>query len=123
LVTADTFPRLAARTMNFRLGLPRSFTVSPDGQRVVFLRVVILRALSGTSRAHALWVYDITSGVERLVATADELLGNGEESLNLDERARRERLRVGTSGVVAYSTDEAVTVAALKSIVVCGPMA
>jgi dipeptidyl-peptidase-4 len=93
--------------MNFRLGLPRSFTVSPDGQRVVFLR-----ALSGTSRAHALWVYDITSGVERLVATADELLGNGEESLSLEERARRERSRVGTSGVVAYSTDEAVTVAA-----------
>jgi len=93
--------------MNFRLGLPRAFVVSPDGQRVVFLR-----ALSGTSRAHALWVYDVATGTERLVADPGALLGSGDESLTPEERARRERLRVGTSGVVAYSTDDAVTVAA-----------
>lgn len=99
-MSTDSFPRLAARTMNFRLGLPRSFTVSPDGQRVVFLR-----ALSGTSRAHALWVYDVASRRETLIADPALLLADGEEALTGEERARRERLRVTTSGVVAYSTD------------------
>ncbi|MEA2195703.1 MAG: hypothetical protein QOG42_2257, partial [Solirubrobacteraceae bacterium] len=27
----DSFPRLLARTMNFRLGSPRAFVVSADG--------------------------------------------------------------------------------------------
>jgi dipeptidyl-peptidase-4 len=94
--------------MNFRLGLPRSFTVSADGRRVVFLR-----APNGTTRAHGLWVYDVDDGRERLVADPAELLGAGDEELTAEERARRERLRVVTSGVVAYSTDEQVTRAAL----------
>ena len=107
LVVTESFPRLAARTMNFRLGLPRGFEVSPDGQRVVFLR-----ALSGTDRAHALWVYDVASGNERLVADPAALLGTGAEDLTQEERARRERQRVTTSGIVAFSTDTAVTKAA-----------
>src|SRR3954467_15326980 len=100
LVTTESFPRLAERPMNFRLGLPRGFEVSPDGQRVLFLR-----APSGTDRAHALWVYDVASGRERLVADPAALLGAGAEDLTQEERARRERLRVTTSGIVAFSTD------------------
>ena len=59
----DSFPRLLARTMNFRLGFSRAFVVSPDGARVVFLR-----AATGSTRAHGLWVYDAEAGTERLVA-------------------------------------------------------
>jgi dipeptidyl-peptidase-4 len=92
--------------MNFQLGLPRGFVVSPDGSRVVFLR-----SKSGTSRSHSLWVYDVASGTEREVADPAILLSDAEE-LTAEERARRERMRVSTSGVVAFSTDEAVTVAA-----------
>jgi dipeptidyl-peptidase-4 len=103
----DSFPRLAARTMNFRLGIPRSFVVSPDGERIVFLR-----ALSGTSRAHGLYVYDVPTGTERLLADPDALLPSGDEVLTPEERARRERLRVTSSGVVAFSTDRDVTRAA-----------
>lgn len=106
-MTADSFPRLAARTMNFQLGLARGFVVSPDGSRVVFLR-----SLSGTSRSHALWVYDVLERTERLVAEPETLLGTDDETLTAHERARRERLRVGTAGVVAFSTDKDVTVAA-----------
>lgn len=106
-MTADSFPRLAARTMNFRLGLARAFVVSPDGARIVFLR-----SLSGTSRAQALWVYDVAEASERLVADPALLLGDGDESLTVQEQARRERLRVGTSGIVAFSTDKDVLVAA-----------
>ena len=107
LVATESFPRLAARTMNFRLGLPRGFEVSPDGQRVVFLR-----APSGTERAHALWVYDVASGSERLVADPTGLLGAEPENLPREERARRERQRVTTSGIVAFSTDADMTKAA-----------
>lgn len=103
----DSFPRLAARTMNFQLGLARGFVVSPDGRRVVFVR-----SLSGTSRSHALWVYDVLERAERLVADPQTLLGADGETLSAHERARRERQRVGTAGVVAFSTDKDVTVAA-----------
>lgn len=104
-VTELSFPRLSARTMNFQLGLPRGFTVSPDGGRIVFLRTD-----SPTARAHSLWVYDIASGDERCVADPSVLLTGGSEELTAEERARRERMRVGTAGVVAYGTDDAVSV-------------
>ncbi len=103
----DSFPRLLARTMNFRLGVPRAFAVSPDGARVVFLR-----ATSGFTRAHGLWVYDVETSTERLVADPASLLGDVGESLTLAEQVRRERLRVTSSGVVAFSTDRDLTVAA-----------
>jgi len=93
--------------MNFQLGLPRGFVVSPDGNRVVFLR-----AESGTSRSHALWVYDVTSGTDRKVADPALLLSDDAEELTHEERARRERMRIATSGVVGFSTDDEVTVAA-----------
>ncbi len=107
-MNSDSFPRLAARTMNFRLGLPRDFVVSPDGSRVAFLR-----SPNGTSRAQALWVYDVPTGTERLVADPAALLDDlRTETLSAEERARRERMRVAASGVVAFSTDKAVTTAA-----------
>jgi hypothetical protein len=34
----DSFPRQHARTRRFTLGVPRRFSVAPDGGRVVFLR-------------------------------------------------------------------------------------
>ena len=102
----DSFPRLLARTMNFRLGSPRNFAISPDGARVAFLR-----AASGSSRAHGLWVYDVVTGAERLVADPASLLGDVGEALTLAEQVRRERLRVTSSGVVAFSTDQDVSVA------------
>jgi dipeptidyl-peptidase-4 len=93
--------------MNFQLGLARGFVVSPDGRRVVFLR-----SDNGTSRSHALWVYDVESRTERKVADPAALLSESDEALTPEERARRERMRIATSGVVAFSTDEAMTVAA-----------
>ena len=61
----DSFPRLAARTQHFTLGLPRSFVVSPDGRRVLFLR-----SRTGTSSSQSLWLYDVTSRTERELADA-----------------------------------------------------
>jgi dipeptidyl-peptidase-4 len=103
---ADSFPRRHARTQRFTLGAPRSFTVAPDGSRVVFLR-----SASGTDRANALWVLVPADGAERLAADPRALLGGAEEDLPPEERARRERSREGGAGIVGYATDAAVELA------------
>ncbi|KAF4410396.1 S9 family peptidase [Streptomyces lycii] len=102
-----SFPRQHARTQRFSLGAPRSFTVSPDAGRVVFLR-----SRSGTDRANLLWVHDVDDGVERIAADPAALLGDRGEELSAEERARRERSREGSAGVVAYAVDNAVELAA-----------
>ncbi|WP_327047849.1 prolyl oligopeptidase family serine peptidase [Microbispora sp. NBC_01189] len=99
----ESFPRLHARTRRFTLGVPRGFTISPDGGRVVFLRT-----RSGTDPVTCLWELDVLSdgatGAERLVV--DPLaLGAADEDLPPEERARRERSRESAGGVVAYATD------------------
>jgi dipeptidyl-peptidase 4 len=103
---ADSFPRQQARTRRFTLGLPRTFTVAPDGRRVLFLR-----SPGGADPKTMLWELDVAEGSERLVVDPEALGGSpGEETA--EERARRERRREQAGGIVAYSTDRAVSVAA-----------
>lgn len=102
----DTFPRQYARTQRFTLGEPRSFTVSADGHRVVFLR-----SRSGSDPVNCLWEYDVASRTERLIAdpvalSSTERGGN----LSAEELALRERLREAGAGITAYTTDENLTV-------------
>jgi dipeptidyl-peptidase 4 len=104
---ADSFPRQAARTRHFTLGLPRTFTVSADGSRVVFLR-----SPAGDDPATALWVLDVEEARERLVADPGTLPTGGD--LSPLERARRERAREQAQGIVAYSADLNATVAAFE---------
>lgn len=106
LVTDDlSFLRRQARTQRFTLGAPKEFLVSPDGSRVLFLR-----AESGTDRRNSLWSLDIASGQESKVVDAVALLP-GEEELPPEERARRERARETSGGVVGYAVDREFTVA------------
>ena len=103
----DTFPRQYARTRHLTLGEPRNIVVSPDGDRVVFVR-----SRGGADSVNCLWVMDPHSGEEKLVADPLELLvGSDEADLPAEERARRERAREGAGGIVSYATDQAVTVA------------
>ncbi|MGA5062703.1 prolyl oligopeptidase family serine peptidase [Streptomyces exfoliatus] len=106
-----SFPRQHARTQRFTLGVPRAFSISPDGERVVFVR-----SASGTDRSHRLWVLDLPADggapVERVAADPEVLLAGAEEELSPQERARRERSREGSGGVVAYAVDGAVELAA-----------
>ncbi|MFF7210107.1 prolyl oligopeptidase family serine peptidase [Streptomyces sp. NPDC008238] len=107
MTQALSFPRQYARTQRFSLGAPRAFTVSPDGGRVVFLR-----SRTGTDRSHLLWVLDLESGTERVAADPEVLLSGTAEELSPQERARRERSREGSAGIVAHATDDAVELAA-----------
>jgi dipeptidyl-peptidase 4 len=102
-----SFPRQQARTRRFTLGAPRSFTVSPDGARVVFLR-----SPAGNDPATSLWVYDVGTGSEREVAGPRQILQGGEEDLPYEERARRERSRELAGGITGYACDEEVRHAA-----------
>jgi dipeptidyl-peptidase-4 len=102
---SESFPRLSARTRRFTLGVPRGFTISPDGGRVVFLRT-----RSGTDPVTCLWELDTETHVERLVVDPRTIHGD-DEDLPPEERARRERSREAAGGVVAYATDTGVTTA------------
>jgi dipeptidyl-peptidase-4 len=106
----ESFPRQEARTRRFTLGVPRAFRVSPDGTRVAFLRTK-----GGADPVTCLWVLDVLTGTERLVADPRTLgpggQGADEENLPPQERARRERVREAAGGIVAYATDRAVTTA------------
>ena len=103
------FARQQARARRFTLGVPRSFTVAPDGSRVVFLR-----SGAGDDPANSLWVYEVASGTEREVASARAVLGAGPEALSPEERARRERSRELAGGIVGYSCDRPVEHAAFS---------
>jgi dipeptidyl-peptidase-4 len=97
----DELPRQLARTRGFTLGVPRSFTVSPDGERVAFLRT-----RAGGDPVSCLWVFDVANGEERLVFDPRSI--REEERLTPAELARRERARERSSGVTAYATDRDV---------------
>ena len=102
----ESYPRQSARTHRFTAGAPRGFTISPDGSRVVFVR-----STSGTDVVGRLWEVDATTGAERLIADPT-VLHDGPEELSPEERSRRERMREGNSGIVGFSTDTTVSVAA-----------
>jgi dipeptidyl-peptidase-4 len=105
--TRDSFPRRQARTRRFTLGAPRGFTPSPDGTRVAFLR-----SRGGTDPLTCLWLLDVGTGQERLVADPAALGDPAEEDLPPEERARRERSREQAGGIVAFATDRDLTTAA-----------
>ena len=105
----DTFPRQYARTQRLTLGDPRNLVVSPDGERIVFART-----RAGDDPVNCLWLLDVATGEERLLADPLDLLGltGSDEDLPPEERARRERMREGAGGVTAFATDRDVRVAA-----------
>ena len=105
-----SFPRQEAVTRRFRLGLPRSFSLAPDGIRVAFLR-----SAGGRDPVGSLWVADAVDGdlVERLVVDGRDLV-RAETDLPPAEKARRERMRETTTGITAFSADAAVTRAAFS---------
>lgn len=92
----DLLGRYAA-TDRFRSGQPRAAVVTPDGGEVLFLR-------SGPrDRVNQLWRLDLVTGRESVLLTADRLLRGAEETLSVEEKARRERLRLSARGIAAFS--------------------
>jgi dipeptidyl-peptidase-4 len=101
----ESFPRQQARTRHFTLGLPRSFQISPAGDRVAFLR-----SRCGDDPVNCLWVLDVATGAERLAADPAAL--GGGTALTEQEKAHRERVREQATGIVSFACDSALTLAA-----------
>jgi dipeptidyl-peptidase-4 len=97
----DTVLEQIASTLSFSLGAPAGIWVAPDGSEVLFRR--------STARSFVadLYAFDVASGRERRLISAEELLGGAAENLSVEERARRERMRLATRGITAFSSDEA----------------
>lgn len=96
----DEFPRRKAVTRGFRLGAPRTVTISPDGERLLYLR-----SEGPTDPVNHLWLATWTDGdwTERRLVDSVRLLSGGPEGLPAEERARRERLREVSGGITGYS--------------------
>ncbi|WP_406199171.1 prolyl oligopeptidase family serine peptidase [Kitasatospora sp. NBC_01560] len=95
----DSLPRQLARTRRFTLGAPAQPAVSADGRTVLFLR-----SRAGDDPLSCLWALDTATGRERLLVDPASL-GAGDDELPEAERIRRERARVLTSGITAFTTD------------------
>ncbi|MCA9283049.1 MAG: prolyl oligopeptidase family serine peptidase [Phycisphaeraceae bacterium] len=94
------FLRQYAETNRFRNGTPRGFQVTPDGKTVLFLR-------SGARDfAQDLYAFDVETGAERVLVTADGLLGGGDEAISAEEQARRERMRESARGITGFELSE-----------------
>ncbi|MFE3327897.1 prolyl oligopeptidase family serine peptidase [Streptomyces sp. NPDC059176] len=99
----EGFPRQFARTRRFSLGVPHQFTVSPDGDRVLFLR-----SESGVAPRVRLWMYE--NGEERILA--DPAAAGRARKAAGPERIRTEPTPANSAGVQSYATDRHVRVVA-----------
>jgi dipeptidyl-peptidase-4 len=102
----ESFPRQQARTRHFTLGMPRSFQITPSGDQVAFLR-----SKGGDDPVTCLWVLDVGTGAERLVADPAALAGAAHAETE-QEKARRERVREQAAGIVAFACDATHSLAA-----------
>ncbi len=85
-----------AVTYRFAQGAPNGFRFTPDDQTLLFLR-------SGPRTfVNDLYALDPATGQERVLLTADTILGGGTEELSAEERARRERMRLAARGITGF---------------------
>jgi len=93
---SDDFLERYAETYRFTHGRPAAIRVTPSGDAVLYLR-------SGPrSFVRDLYSFDPQTGAERLLLSADQLLGGATESLTAEEKARRERMRLAARGIASY---------------------
>lgn len=94
------FFRDVAETRSYTLGRPVGAKLTPDGRSVVFLR--------GGPRDPALRLceLDVRTGVVSEVLTPEAVLKGGEEQLSVEERARRERMRMTLRGFTSFDLSD-----------------
>jgi dipeptidyl-peptidase 4 len=92
----DPFLVQYAATRRFSSGRPASIKVTPTGDAVLFLR-------SGPrDNVRNLYSFDPATGQEHVLLTAEQLLKGAAEELSVEERARRERMRLSARGIATY---------------------
>lgn len=120
-MNSPDLPSQFARTHRYAFGVPRGFTVSRDGARVLFVR-----STAGDDPVSRLWLYEVgaeageegegvsggegVTGAERMLA--DPLALGASGPVPEAERVRRERAREASQGVVSFATDDYARVVA-----------
>jgi dipeptidyl-peptidase-4 len=98
--TDDAVLEQIAATYSFKLGEPTGLWVAPDGGAVLFRR-------SGPRSFESdLFSFDVATGQQKRVLSAQQLLGGVAEELSTEEKARRERMRLATRGITSFSASE-----------------
>ncbi len=92
--------QLYGETRGFSLGLPVQPTLLADGKRVLFLRG------EAKKTSLSLFSFDLETKETTCLLTPERLLGGSEGELSAEEKARRERLRLTTSGLVSFSVSD-----------------
>ncbi len=90
-----------AATNRFRLGQPAAISITPDAAAVLFLR-----SENGRSFRQDLWMFDVSTKQEKLLLSAEQLLGGKDEQLTTEELARRERMRMSSRGIASYQLSD-----------------
>lgn len=105
----DPFLSLSARTGRFGFGSPRAATLSADGTRVLFLR-----STGPLDPVERLWLLDLATREERLVADpvtlAPQRTGDLAD-LPVLERRLRERVRLWAPGIGSFAATADLSVA------------
>jgi dipeptidyl-peptidase-4 len=97
----EAFLEQYAATHRFNLGKPTSIRVTRDGDAVLFLR-----STGPRSFVQDLYQFDVATGQESKLLTAEQVLAGREEEISPEEQARRERTRTVARGIVSYSLSE-----------------
>jgi dipeptidyl-peptidase-4 len=96
----DTFLRQFSETRRFMSGRPVKPRITPDEKTILFLRA------QPTSATQTLFAFDVATGETKELLTPDILLKGAEETLSVEEQARRERQRVSARGFATYDLSE-----------------
>ncbi|MER5866607.1 prolyl oligopeptidase family serine peptidase [Kitasatospora sp. NPDC002040] len=105
----DPFLALSARTGRFGYGAPRAATLAADGSRLLYLR-----STGPEDPVERLWLLDLETRQERLVADPATLLpGRTGDPADLPalERRLRERLRLWAPGIGSFAATADLSVA------------
>lgn len=94
-VVDTDFLRAYVESQGFSRGAPQSPRLTPDGRTVLFLRS------QPRDKKQTLFEMDVATGTVRETLTP-EALDKEPEHLTLEERARRERMRVTSNGLTAF---------------------
>ena len=96
----DTFLRQYSETRRFMSGRPVKPRITPDEKTILFLRA------QPSSATQTLFAFDVATGTTKELLTPEALLKGAQEELSVEEKARRERMRVSARGFTTYDLSE-----------------
>jgi len=96
----DTFLQQFAETRRFMSGRPTRPRITPDEKTILFLRA------QPTSATQTLFAFDVATGETKELLTPEAILKGTEETLTVEEQARRERMRVSARGFTSYDLSD-----------------